>query len=235
MPVSMALAEDSVRFQTEKTWQYGLFIADIAHMPGGLCGTWPAFWTIGDGVWPTTGEIDIIESSNALQNTLSSLHTGGSCSIAGDSRTQSGTLQHSDCDYESGGNPVGCGVTDDSSNNYGTGFNAGSVTSSGKTGGGVYAMEWRSGYIAMWFFPRSSVPLDLYTDSPNPSGWGLPYANMTGSCDFGLSNFQNHRIVVDNTFCGDLGDATWGTSGCSAQASTCKQFVAENPTAFTNA
>lgn len=32
----------SVRIQSKKSYNHGLFIADIAHMPGGVCGTWPA-------------------------------------------------------------------------------------------------------------------------------------------------------------------------------------------------
>ena len=32
----------SVRISTQKSWNHGLFIADINHMPGGVCGIWPA-------------------------------------------------------------------------------------------------------------------------------------------------------------------------------------------------
>lgn len=32
----------SVRITTQKSWTHGLFIADIAHMPGSICGVWPA-------------------------------------------------------------------------------------------------------------------------------------------------------------------------------------------------
>lgn len=32
----------SVRIMSQKSWTHGLFIADILHMPGGTCGTWPA-------------------------------------------------------------------------------------------------------------------------------------------------------------------------------------------------
>jgi beta-glucanase (GH16 family) len=49
----------SVRIESKKSWNHGLFIADIAHMPGGVCGTWPALWTLGPD-WPYNGEIDII-------------------------------------------------------------------------------------------------------------------------------------------------------------------------------
>jgi hypothetical protein len=37
-----AVGRNSVRLVSKKSWTHGLFIADIAHMPGGICGTWPA-------------------------------------------------------------------------------------------------------------------------------------------------------------------------------------------------
>jgi hypothetical protein len=41
----------SVRLESKQSYNQGLIIADIAHMPGSICGTWPAFWTIGPD-WP---------------------------------------------------------------------------------------------------------------------------------------------------------------------------------------
>jgi hypothetical protein len=41
----------SVRFQSNKLYSSGLIIADLAHMPGSACGSWPAFWTLGSD-WP---------------------------------------------------------------------------------------------------------------------------------------------------------------------------------------
>lgn len=37
----------SVRITSKKSYNKGLFVADIAHMPGGICGVWPAFWLVG--------------------------------------------------------------------------------------------------------------------------------------------------------------------------------------------
>jgi hypothetical protein len=54
----------SVRVTSNKAYTHGLFIADISHMPGGICGVWPAFWTFGPN-WPASGEIDIIEGVNS--------------------------------------------------------------------------------------------------------------------------------------------------------------------------
>lgn len=33
---------NSVRIESKKSWTHGLFIADLSHMPGGACGSWPA-------------------------------------------------------------------------------------------------------------------------------------------------------------------------------------------------
>jgi hypothetical protein len=40
----------SVRLTSNKQFTHGLFIADINHMPGSTCGSWPAFWMFGPDV-----------------------------------------------------------------------------------------------------------------------------------------------------------------------------------------
>ena len=46
----------SVRITSQESYETGLIILDLGHMPGGICGTWPAFWTVGPD-WPNGGEI----------------------------------------------------------------------------------------------------------------------------------------------------------------------------------
>jgi hypothetical protein len=46
----------SVRIESISTFTQGLLVADIEHMPGSVCGAWPAFWTFG-GDWPQGGEV----------------------------------------------------------------------------------------------------------------------------------------------------------------------------------
>jgi beta-glucanase (GH16 family) len=47
----------SVRIVSNASYNKGLFLLDLEHMPTG-CGTWPAFWMVGPN-WPNSGEIDV--------------------------------------------------------------------------------------------------------------------------------------------------------------------------------
>jgi hypothetical protein len=55
-------------------------------------------------------------------------------------------------------------------------------------------MEWTSSYIRTFFFPRGSVPSDITSGSPNPSGWGTPAALFEGNCNID-SHFGAQQIV----------------------------------------
>jgi len=74
----------SVRITTQQTYNSGLFIIDLAHMPTG-CGTWPAWWIVGPN-WPNGGEIDIIEGVNLFTAVQTTLHTNDGCSMAGEDK-----------------------------------------------------------------------------------------------------------------------------------------------------
>jgi hypothetical protein len=71
---SSGVGRESVRIATSKTFTHRLFILDASHMPGGACGTWPAWWSFGPN-WPNSGEIDIIEGVNSGTKDKMSLHT----------------------------------------------------------------------------------------------------------------------------------------------------------------
>jgi beta-glucanase (GH16 family) len=44
--------------------------------PAGGLGYWPAFWMLGPGNWPRTGEVDILEDVNALSQHSGTFHCG---------------------------------------------------------------------------------------------------------------------------------------------------------------
>jgi hypothetical protein len=110
-----------------------------------------------------------------------------------------------DCDGTLSGNP-GCGITEWSRASYGPYFDS--------QGGGVFAMKWDDEGIAVceffsypnFFlitecassgnFYRAAIPQDI-TDgqSPNPSTWGKPGAELSPiGCD-PIKFFTNHSII----------------------------------------
>ena len=224
----------SVRLESQDTFTRGLFIADIAHMPGSVCGSWPAYWMFGAG-WPNDGEIDIIEGVNTQTKNAITLHTGEGCSMAGSvggavNGALPGTSMTSVQCSSSGGNNDGCGQQTGDNQGYGDGFN--------DVGGGVYATEWTSDHIAVWFFQRSRIPANINSGNPDPSSWGQPAAMFAGGSGCNIdSHFKDNQIVFDTTFCGDwAGNAqVWSSDAeCSALASTCKDYVSGHPGDFSN-
>ncbi|KAI9050204.1 hypothetical protein LZ554_006345 [Drepanopeziza brunnea f. sp. 'monogermtubi'] len=213
----------SVRVSSNKAYNHGLFIADIAHMPDSICGVWPAFWLFGPN-WPASGEIDVIEGVNLGGTNQITLHTTPGCSINTAGSQAGTTLVNADCNSNSGYN--GCGATTTTANAYGSGFN--------RNGGGVYAMQWESSGIYVWFFPRGAIPSDIASGAPVTGNWGTPVVAFNGGsgCDID-AHFANQNIIFDTTFCGDWAGSAdvWGTSSCAAKG-TCQNFVSADPGAF---
>jgi len=219
----------SVRITTQQTYNSGLFIIDLAHMPTG-CGTWPAWWLVGPN-WPTGGEIDIIEGINLFTAVQTTLHTNDGCSMAGEDKNSfTGTWvpgtngqPATNCNVKAPNqaNNQGCSIKG-LANSYGAPFN--------NNGGGVYVCEFTGNFIRMFFFPRNSIPGDIGAKVPNPNNWGKPYANfeLGGQCP--NSHFKNLQMVINLTFCGDWAGADFG-SECPNDG-TCANFVKQQPSAF---
>ncbi|KAI5115817.1 hypothetical protein M0805_005589 [Coniferiporia weirii] len=186
----------SVKLLSNYTFTSGnLILFDAVHLPFG-CSVWPAFWSQGP-VWPDDGEIDIIEGVNLQTQDEISLHTLDGCTHpdnASSTGLETGSLVSTDCFNQTNGNQ-GC-IVEVPGNSYGQNF--------ASSGGGVYALNWNTTGIYSWFFPRSSVPSDLPTDSPDPDGWGLPTAFYpTSSCD--TSTFiKPQTLILDITICGNF-------------------------------
>ncbi|KAF4637126.1 hypothetical protein G7Y89_g965 [Cudoniella acicularis] len=224
---------DGIQITSKQTFTHGLIISDVANMPGGICGVGGGHRSIGNA-WPADGEIDIVAGTTVAANNIMTLFTDDSsdidgspdtCFIIGDGET--GTLLSSDCTDEDSG----CNVQDSSDVSYGENFN--------ENGGGVYATQWTSDYIRIWFFDRGDgIPDDITSGNPDPSGWGTPSANFENeqsSCPID-DHFIDHKIVFDIDFCGDIIDSNWSDDPiCGAVADSCEDWVAQNPANFTQA
>jgi hypothetical protein len=161
-------------------------------------------WTLGDN-WPNNGEIDIIEGVNAQSGNHMALHTSDGCSTTTTQNVHhTSEIVSTNC-YVYAPNQSsnqGCAQHNPLAHSYGWGLNG--------AGGGVYAMEWNSDFIKVWWFPRGSIPSDVFSANPEPLNWGLPAARFSGNCNIN-SKFQSHRIIFNITFCGDWANGTWGS------------------------
>ncbi|KAH0372864.1 glycoside hydrolase family 16 protein, partial [Aureobasidium melanogenum] len=217
----------SVRLEGKVNYNHGLFLADIKHMPGSICGVWPAFWTLGDSTWPAHGELDIIEGVNMGSTNQIAAHTAPNCTMK--FQNQTGWANGYDCAVSTGG-AAGCATGTNDQTGYGDGFNA--------NGGGVYAMQWTSEFMKVWFFPRNAIPASISSGSPSPAlDFGTPVGNFDGgSCDID-SHFINHRMVFDTTFCGNWAGSVYSSTSCplAGTSNGCVEYVAGNPSAFKDA
>lgn len=209
----------SVRIHSSKTFNGGLFIADIKHMPTGAA-TWPAFWTVGHP-WPNHGEIDIIETIGTNNQNQYTVHSASGCEIDTSSTAPKAfrvaasisSVLNKECVSGQGHNS-GCAFVDESKASAGAPFNA--------AGGGTYAMEWTSDGIKIFFFPRAEEPSDIASQAPNPDGWETKYlkaAWSSHSCDT-KKFFQSHAVTFNIDLCGD-----WAGSAYPGGKSKCAEYV----------
>lgn len=145
-------------------------------------------------------------------------------------RKETGSVLQKSCVNSTNGN-AGCGVQGEA-DTIGEAFN--------NNGGGIYAMEWRTAGIRVWFFDRDSIPSDLTEDvsnttAPDPSTWSTPLADFPSTnCDIS-SHFKNQSIIANIDLCGSWAGATSVYSTKDSCPGTCSDFVATNNTAFETA
>lgn len=221
----------STRVYSQKTYTQMLMLADVVHMPVG-CGTWPALWSFG-GDWPSKGEIDIIEGVNSQSANEITLHTNGTCTMA-EGNAAASTKFSATTDCSAGDGSTGCPQTTTSTSTFGKGLNA--------AGGAIYAMLWDNESISVYLFPRNSTEanaLSSSTSTVDTSSFGTPLATFVGGSGCDISErFMEHVITINTAFCGSWAgsDEVWGADAeCSAKASTCEEYVANNPDAFVDA
>ena len=221
----------STRVFSTKTYTQMLMVADVVHMPVG-CGTWPALWSFGND-WPSNGEIDIIEGVNSQSSNEITLHTSDVCTMGvGNAVASTKFSDTTDCSANDG--YTGCPQTTTSTGNFGKGLNA--------AGGGVYAMLWDDSAISVYFFSRNTTmanTLSASSSTIDTDSLGTPLATFVGGSGCDISErFSNHSITINTDFCGSWAgsDDVWGAdTECSALASTCTDYVANNPSAMIDA
>lgn len=201
--IASGRGRNSVRIESKKIYNSGLFIADFEHIPTG-CGQWPAYWLYGPN-WPNSREIDILEYVNNMDVNQGTLHTNAGCNMDGVDKSSftgdwakdlSGDKDATNCDVKAPGQDTnqGCGITA-IKGSCGTGFNA--------IGGGVYAANWNpSTGIKLWLFPRGHIPADIKSGNPNIEAWGKPFANFDFGPNCSNSHIVNQKLTINLTFCG---------------------------------
>ncbi|EIW81094.1 glycoside hydrolase family 16 protein [Coniophora puteana RWD-64-598 SS2] len=213
---------NTVRITSNDSFAVGsVWVTDLYHVPYG-CSVWPAWWSQAPN-WPTGGEIDTFEGVNMQSLNQMSLHTEPGCKQQ--SPTQSSTLVNStDCSFQTNSNQ-GCIVTDPSTASFGQGFQ-----------GGAYVTEYASSGISIWFFPRSSIPSALSSNSStiDTSTFGTPVANWPNTgCNI-EQYFQPQQLIFDITLCGDFaGNSAIFNETCSGVCYN--DYVIGSPSNYDNA
>lgn len=82
-------------------------------------------------------------------------------------------------------------------------------------------MKWDTSGISIYFFPRDGIPSDITSETPNPSGWGVPSGNWPAqNCD-PFQFMKDHILIFDTTLCGDWAGNAWQSSGIAGQSQSC--------------
>jgi len=225
----------SVRIESQTSFNSGLFVARVDHIPTG-CGVWPAFWMYGDDsehAWPTWGEFDIVESVHERNFVMTSLHTREDCD-------QSQVVQFANTRWMK--NPLGldgknCYIyakgqfANQGCSQFGRNGSAGREFNA--AGGGTFAAEWDpiARHIRTWFWHSGSEPNDLRYHRPDPDTWGMPYSYFSLDprvCS--ADHFQNMRLVIDITLCGDFASSSF-SDDCPvpSELMTCQEFIRSDP------
>lgn len=157
-----------------------------------------------------------------------SIHVKNTCLINTSAHMSGSPERFYNCAHDASNG--GCAVNDRRDNSFGHNFNS--------NGGGVYAMEWTSSKVSVWFWPRGTYTASEFHPfhpHPRPGEWGAPavvYEGRNGGqgCDI-KDAFRKQRIVINTTFCGAWAKGTWESSGCkqSTGFESCEEYVKYRP------
>lgn len=196
---------NSVRLTSKQTFNAGsMVVIDTNHIPVGD-GLWPAIWMLGSkGVWPASGESDILEYVHETSYNGMTLHTAPGCNVANATQSFQGRLLNDNCN--AGDAATGCSIAAFDQNTVAK-TNTRVATAGFKLnqqGGGVYVHDWQADGITVWMFPHGGLPADLVAGKPDPSTWTQkPLAKFSGDCEFDKA-FYDMNLIVNIDFCGKL-------------------------------
>lgn len=202
-----------VRLHSTDAYDYGFFVISVDHIPEGV-GVWPAFWLLGEGTWACSGEIDIIEGINSVDDASSynssTLHTSANCPQGDDVNCNASDQTWTTCGCSSDGKcpTKGCLQKFTSNSSFGFGFNKKTPT------GGIFACELsRAGVVKIWYYDNvADFPTDnVITISKLPA----PTVQFQACAS---KAFRNMRLIINTTLCGQWAgkeyDKTNGDGSC---------------------
>ena len=197
------------------------------------CGVWPSWWQTDGAYAAKVMEYDTIEGIDLFNDDWSTLHVAGNCSFEGINLNMTGNFSNGyNCGINKTTEGGGCTVVPNNPKTYGKVFN--------NNGGGIFAHDNDPilGKLRVWFWTQEEAPQDIKDKTPDPSTWGIPYAEYPfGSwCPAELFNTPK-QLRFDIYFCGWSGQQSWFQQ-CQTQVTnglTCQQWVNTNPTYFRDA
>lgn len=204
----------SVRIESTTSFNEGLFILTVDHIPTG-CGARPSFRMYGadnSHPWPVWGEYSILEGAHTGSRVSTSLRTVSGCNQTSTTADWNWGISKpaSNCDIYARGQLPSQGCSQRGPlNSMGTIFNENS--------GGTFAGEWdpspQARHFRTWYWPAGTEPEDLVAKAPDPISWGTPFSHFRleeTSCP--PRRFRNMRLVFDLTFCGEAANSSYARS-----------------------
>lgn len=221
---------DTFRAESRLPYYQGLFIARFSHLPKPVCGSWPAFWTLG-GNWPRGGEIDVYEGWHLNQHNRPAIHVGperdyGKCRLQ--DASQSSRIISYNCDNE-------CSIPSKQWKNQGC---QSEVIDGiwGSPDGGTQALLWTNESIKIYSWKQGMEPSNIRLPAIDTSYWGQPVVHLR-DCDVQKS-FGPQEIIINIALCGNPIEqpGIWNQGGDQAclkvAGPDCRAYVAKNPSHF---
>ncbi|KAK0613469.1 concanavalin A-like lectin/glucanase domain-containing protein, partial [Immersiella caudata] len=213
----------TVKIESKKSFESGLFVARFKHFPQKTCGAWPSFFLFGPQ-WPNNGELDIYKQWNeASHNSISAVTN----------ETVAGQCKLNPSKYEGATETFNCDV-DTPAQFFGQGCSVKETDGQwSKSTGGTYAVQWTDDFIKVWSWPYSSTPSNVKSEHPVPKemgsgSWGKAHwAVYKETCNIQTA-FNSLKIALNIDFCRDCygSDNQWPWS-CKQKTgkSSCESYI----------